>query len=381
MNSFQPNRKIRVVWFAASFVSRSASGTAQTARKIIINLIKNHSDKIEVILLTKNQLEIDLIRKEEVFKDTEIVKLPNVFGSWLKSSRQFYKFCLLNRGTKFDILHYSVPRVYPFFWFFPAKKIVCTFHAGGDVTAPKDYFVLSREIYNKIIKVQWRKFDSIIAVSQFAAKEISLAYKIPLNFITVIYGGADNLWGQISHSQAKDPCLVIVIGRWQSYKNLHSIINAFKNLELPNNPHLRLKLIGKKNYQNKVLVNALNNFPPSQIEIVEYLSDYDLALEYRKASVVFHPSINEGFGLPTFEAFGEGARVIAHFNTPSAEILGGQPGVLFGDMLNEQQIIEKYHLILRQDFGIIETRRDFLREIGVPGCKLPQNIRIFMSHS
>ena len=54
------------------------------------------------------------------------------------------------------------------------------------------------------------------------------------------------------------------------------------------------------------MLNALEGFPPNQIELIEYLSDMDLAREYRMASVVFHPSINEGFGLPALEAFGEG---------------------------------------------------------------------------
>ena len=55
--------------------------------------------------------------------------------------------------------------------------------------------------------------------------------------------------------------------------------------------------------------------------MVEYLSDQDLTKEYRKASVVFNPSINEGFGLPAFEAFAEGARLIVHSGTPADEIL------------------------------------------------------------
>jgi glycosyltransferase involved in cell wall biosynthesis len=365
MNSGVPNKKIRVAWFASAFIGRNASGTAQTARKILTNLILHHSNDIEVVFLVKNIDEFKLLSNERIFSNQEVILLPKVFGKKFKSSRQFYKFCLLKRNLKIDILNFSVPRVYPFYWLFPAKKIVCTFHAGGDVTVPRDFFALSREIYNFIVKIQWKKFDSIIAVSKFAADEISSAYKIPLRFITTIYGGADNLWGQIDQEISRDPNLVIVMGRWQTYKNLHTVINAFKNHELTNNLNLKIKIIGRSGSKDNVLIlNALSDFPSDQIELIEYLPDKELSFEYRRASVVFHPSINEGFGLPAFEAFGEGARVIAHAGTPASEMLKGQSGVIFDDMYDEKRIIESYRLILTHNNGDILKRRNFIKSIG-----------------
>jgi glycosyltransferase involved in cell wall biosynthesis len=360
-----PQKKIRVAWFASGFIGRYASGTAQTAKKIITNLINNHSDEVQVILVVKNDEEVQLIQAEKLFMNVEIILLPRVYGKKFGSARQFYKFCILKRTHNLDILHYSVPRVYPFFYLFPAKKIVCTFHAGGDITAPKDYFVLSREIYNYIIKMQWRKFASIIADSKFAADEIALAYRIPIKFIKIIYIGADNLWGNIDEKFDRDVNCIVLIGRWQNYKNLHAVINAFKKFEIPKNQNLKLKVIGKSGLKNnKMVLDALEGFPKNQIELVEYLSDSDLAKVYRKASVVFHPSINEGFGLPAFEAFGEGARVIAHNGTPADQILNSQEGILFDDLLDETKIIETYRKILEQNFGNIVQRRLFIESIG-----------------
>ncbi len=364
MVELAPQKKIRVAWFASGFIGRYASGTAQTAKKIITNLINNHSDEVQVILVVKNDEEVQLIQAEKLFMNVEIILLPRVYGKKFGSARQFYKFCILKRTHNLDILHYSVPRVYPFFYLFPAKKIVCTFHAGGDITAPKDYFVLSREIYNYIIKMQWRKFASIIADSKFAADEIALAYRIPIKFIKIIYIGADNLWGNIDEKFDRDVNCIVLIGRWQNYKNLHAVINAFKKFEIPKNQNLKLKVIGKSGLKNnKMVLDALEGFPKNQIELVEYLSDSDLAKVYRKASVVFHPSINEGFGLPAFEAFGEGARVIAHNGTPADQILNSQEGILFDDLLDETKIINCYRTILTQNFGNLIQRRLFIESI------------------
>ena len=365
MDNLASQKKIKVAWFASGFVGRHASGTAQTAKKIILNLINNHSSEVQVILLAKNADEVQLLQTEKLFLDAEIILLPKVDGKKFRSARQFYKFCIFGRKIHIDILHYSVARVYPFFWLFPAKKFVCTFHAGGDVTAPRDYFALSREVYNFIIKKQWRKFASIIADSKFAAVEIEDAFRIPKEFIKIIYLGTDNLWGEIYEEIEKDLNCVVIVGRWQRYKNLHTVINAFKEFEIQNNKNLRLKVIGKSGIKNnKLILEALEGFPKNQIELIEYLSDSDLALEYRRASVVFHPSVNEGFGLPAFEAFGEGARVIAHTGTPANQILNSQEGVFFENLLDETKVVGSYRKILTRNFGDVTQRRLFIESIN-----------------
>jgi glycosyltransferase involved in cell wall biosynthesis len=365
MTNVVSSKKIKVAWFASGFIGRNASGTAQVAKKTISNLILNHAHEVQIVLIAKTKSEVELIQNEKLYSDSEVILLPKVYGNKFRSSRQFYKFCILKRKFGIDILHYSVPRVYPFFYIFPAKKIICTFHAGGDVTALGDKIVLSRKIYNYIIKKQWRKFAAIVAVSEFGANEISVAYNIPLKFISTVNNGANNLWGNVDENIDKDLDCVLVIGRWQTYKNLRTVISSFKKYEIPNNKNLKLKVIGKSGLKdNKLILDALEGFPKSQIELIEYLSDLDLAREYRKASVVFHPSINEGFGLPAFEAFGEGARVIAHIGTPANQILNSQEGVIFDDLLDETKVMESYRKILTQNFGDVIQRRLFIQSIN-----------------
>ena len=108
------------------------------------------------------------MEKDPDFSSANLILFPAVNGNWLKSSRQYFKYAFSNRQVQLDILHVSVPRFYPFFWLFPAKKFVCTFHAAGDITAEKDSFIFSREIYNLTAKIFYRKLHGIIAVSDFA---------------------------------------------------------------------------------------------------------------------------------------------------------------------------------------------------------------------
>ena len=132
-----------------------------------------------------------------------------------------------------DVLHFSVPRFYPFFWLFPAKKFVCTFHAGGDVTSFKEKFILSREIYNITAKIFYGKLNLIIAVSEHGRKEISEVYRIPSNSISVMHPGTDDIWHLTTKNKiiAETPGkkLILIIGRWQHYKNVQMVSKALAN--------------------------------------------------------------------------------------------------------------------------------------------------------
>jgi glycosyltransferase involved in cell wall biosynthesis len=46
----------------------------------------------------------------------------------------------------------------------------------------------------------------------------------------------------------------LVIGRWQTYKNLHTVISAFKKFIIPDNKNLTLKVIGKSGLKDNKLV-------------------------------------------------------------------------------------------------------------------------------
>jgi hypothetical protein len=83
--------RIRVAWFASAFVGRTASGTAQTARKIVEYVLLNESIRINLILIVKDEHEMNLINKDRILSQASLILLPRVKGQFLKSSRQFYK--------------------------------------------------------------------------------------------------------------------------------------------------------------------------------------------------------------------------------------------------------------------------------------------------
>ncbi len=355
---------LRVAWLASGFIGRSASGTAQTARKIVEYLLITASDSIEVSLILKSQSEFDQAQKDPVLNQAKLILLPGVKGRFFRSSRQFYRFARLHHEELFDILHFSVPRVYPFYWQFPAKHFVCTFHAAGDITVKQDKFVFSKHLYNAIMRLQWRHLDRIYSDSDFASQEISDNYFIPKDRVTMIPLGADQLW---ECGEVPSPLLdlermnIVIVGRWQNYKNVHSAIEAIRTSNDKAVLGSNVVLIGKSTQMgNSEVKKALARIGPERVTCVDYVSDDELKFIYRRADLVIHPSINEGFGLPAFEAFGEGASILVHENTPAADYLRSCQGVYTANLLRIPDFRDAISRALIGNAANLNDRRDYL---------------------
>lgn len=356
---------IKIAFFASAFINRNAAGTAQVIRKMVEYLLVHESKRFNTCLITRNIDEVRKIQNDPILSRVSIICLPEVKGKFLRTSRQYYKYSLINRRESFDILFISVARVFPFYWFFPAKKFHCLFYAGGEITAPTDKFILSRSIFNFIMKAQWKHLDSIFAISDFGQKEISINYKIPLSKISIIPIGADHLWNlESSKIQIRrDVFNIVVIGRWQLYKNVHSVLLAIAHSSKIDLKKIHITLLGKSDKTGFELVTrALSQIPRDKVTILEYVTDSELKYLYSSANLVIHPSINEGFGLPAFEAYGEGVPIVIHQGTPAAENLNGEPGVLITNMLDFTKIEETIIKSLNLKFESIYRRRKYLRD-------------------
>lgn len=363
------NKKITVGWFASGFVGRSASGTAYISDKLVRSLLLNYNNSFEIVLFTKNSSETKKILDDPILCQAKVIELPNVPGNFMNGSRQFFKFCK-NPTIKVDIVHFHVARVYPFFWKFPAKKIVCTFHAAGDVSVKPDKFVFSKHVYNLINKLFWRKFDAIIAVSEFARKEIIRYYYVAKPAVRVIPPGVDS-FPRASDSKQKivdtDLSLIAIMGRWQGFKNVALAAKAVRHFNDYNKIKSHLLVLGRSNVIGREKVeNELKRHNTKLLSTIEYLESKQMQDLYSQAKVVIIPSLNEGFGMPSFEAFLGGAKILIHSTTPAAEILKNQVGVYSVNMKSESEIIKALNLILSNREEIdINNREQFIGNLDL----------------
>jgi len=341
--------RTRIGWFASGFVGRPASGTSYVARKTVTYLLAEHQNLFEVILFTKNKFESDAVKNDPSLFAATVIQLPEVRSKFMQGSIQFYKFCRTEKIVV-DILHFSAPRVYPFFWRFPAKKFICTFHAAGDVTVKPDKFVVSRHIYNFIIKQQWKHFDAIIALSEFARNEIILNYGVAKPAVRIIPPGADSFINfdtrPVEYLASKSK-IVTIMGRWQTFKNVGKAAQHIQELNENSAEKFHLVLVGRSNVMGRNHVaKIIADFDNTYFTPIEYLEPEELNWLFENSKLVVIPSLNEGFGLPSFEAFAGGARILVHRGTPASTILSKEAGVYSCDMNNASEIQESVNRII-----------------------------------
>ncbi len=364
-------KMIRISWFAHTLVGREASGTGTVARNIAKILIEKNKAQIETTLISKNSETRNLLLRDEMFSKNNVVDLNPVRGSKLKFSRQYF-LASQNKKLKdanLDFLIFTVPRFFPYFWKFPAKKFICIFHAAGDITVKPDFFAVSRVIYNFIARHQWRKLSGIIAVSDRAKKEISLSYHIPEEYISVLLPGADHLWDVKEKIPQKLPFsehekIILVMGRWQEFKNMHSVLDSIvNNLEFYKS--FKFVFLGKSNsVKSNFLKRDLSKLPPTMFVSYDFLDDSELAWLYRNSYLVIHPSLNEGFGLPAFEAFGEGCRLLVHEETPAADYLKNFDNVTVANLSDSSSIQRAIKSSINSNMIPVGEARGYLNSIN-----------------
>jgi len=370
--------KIKVGFLASSFVNRHGSGTGKHFAIVTKMLCEDFNSQVEVTLFCNNHDQVLALKKDQSYHKANLVLFPSVKGNWLRSSRQYFKYALTSRRDKIDVVHFSVPRLYPFFWLFPAKKFVCTFHAGGDITSEKDSFILSREVYNLSAKIFFRKLNAIIAVSEFGKNEISEAYGIPRQLINVMHVGTDDVWKSNlnlakSHSKPKKK-LLVVIGRWQKFKNVQVVSDALAKANHSDLNEFFFVFVGKKISSNAKIINEhLVDLDNELYKTIEYLDDDSYASIISEADLVIVPSLNEGFSHPVFDAFSFGARLLIHSPSPAAEILVAKKGVLAADLSHSNNMLNLINEALAMPKSNLVDNRLFLNSIEATWGHLTKN--------
>jgi glycosyltransferase involved in cell wall biosynthesis len=371
-------QRLKIGFLASSFANRYGSGTAKHFEIVSKLLCNNFKSEVEVTFFCNSKEQYLYLKKDPDFFNAKLILLPSVKGKWLKSSRQYFKYAFNLRQYKIDILHFSVPRLYPFFWLFPARKFVCTFHAGGEITAEKDRFILSREIYNLTAKTFFQKLDAIIAVSEYGKNEISDSYRIPKKLITVMHGGTDDIWKVRSKAPKNhlrnNRKLIVVVGRWQKYKNIQVVAKALAEAKQMELKKFHFVFVGKKISSNSIIIEQhLSKVDNKFYDTIDYLEDESYVGLIKEADLVIVPSLNEGFSHPIFDAFSLGSRVLIHDNSPAAQILAHRKGVFIADLRNSGDLIDFINNAIRMPKSNLIENRDFLESIEATWGQLAKN--------
>ncbi len=292
-------------------------------------------------LIASPELEVTLVHAkavpdEPLYAQTREVIMPRVqlpFGSRFVA---FLRYCLTTED-RYDIVHWLKPRIFPFFWLFPARRIIVMAHGGGDVFVP-GIWTLSRRIFNWTMIYFGNRIHTLIAVSEYANKEIVYAYRAHPEKVVTIYNPVDPLYTQpfsetveaeIRREHGLREPYFFSISRFRLHKNIGRTVEAFVRYRTEH-PESRehLALGGGSLDEFETAYGPLLDSPYTKdIHFLGYIPSEHLPALYRGATALVFISLNEGFGLPVVEAMACKTPVIVS-NVTSLPEIAGDAGVI-----------------------------------------------------
>lgn len=189
----------------------------------------------------------------------------------------------------------------------------------------------------------------VIAISNFAAKDIHEGFHIPYEKIQVVLSGRYTLDGidadesvlERFHLQGKKYILAVGGG---STKNNILTANALESMGKKN---LYFAVAG---YVPETMARCLSNF--IHTKLIGRVTDGELAALYKNAFCLAFPSLVEGFGVPPLEAMSLGCPVIASTREAVPEICGD--AALYVDAHSVDDMRQKIEM-LEQDINLREA--------------------------
>lgn len=194
---------------------------------------------------------------------------------------------------------------------------------------PKSRKTRWRRVWNRWTRLQCRRADAIVTVSDFSRRELIEHFQLPAEKVVRVYNGVDAPDGDVSggdgfRARFGVPGRIIAyLGRHDPYKNLTTLIRAFRLAAKRTNDRLILVIGGKLDprYPEAGEV-AREQGVADHVVFTGYLDEADRMALLRATEVFVFPSRYEGFGLPPLEAMAAGVPVVASNATSLPEVLG-----------------------------------------------------------
>jgi glycosyltransferase involved in cell wall biosynthesis len=197
------------------------------------------------------------------------------------------------------------------------KNCYFTIHDMSLYAYPKWFRFMYRLVYKTNYAVQSKFARGIFTVSDFSKTEIEKYLTVDPNKVTVLRNSVDynsNAYlNAVSSVERRNE--ILLVGTLEPRKNIEFVINTFLHSGIED---YKLLVVGG-------LGSAFSKVTFSQHENIifcGYLSDEQLELKYREASIFVYPSLYEGFGLPPLEAMQRGCPVMASDRASIPEVCG-----------------------------------------------------------
>lgn len=323
----------RTILINAMMITKRNTGLGIYALKMLNELIPNLIDDFDVTIIVDELNNNDL--KSYPVKWIEI-KSKN----FLKRNFFVKKFC---RENNFDI-YYSMSQ-----HFFKIKNAIhiITIHDLIPLKYPKGR-IHQWLYYRYLLPLYLKKINTVITVSNYTKQDIEKVYR----YDNVIVAYCGNNYAVCDRKMYPRENYYIMVGIHYPYKNIHFVIQAFKEYMKFNN-NTRLMIIGNKDCKyGRYLQKIVKKYNlQDRIFFTGYISDEQKEEYYQKTRALIFASKYEGFGLPIIEAMSKGTPVICSNSSCLPEIAGDAALIFENDnidslincfeQLNKCTVVEK----------------------------------------
>jgi len=263
-----------------------------------------------------------------------------------------------------DIFH-GLSGELPLRWGKKEMKKIVTIHDLIFLIYPQYYSFFDRQIHFRKFRNAALQADVVVAISEQTKADIVHYLEIPENKIRVIYQGCSHLFKtpyppeqerQVRDKYDLPEKFLLNVGTIEERKNGLSIAKAIRGTDIP------LVFIGRETAYTDTIRKISS---PEQVRFLKNVSNQELAIIYRLATVFIYPSVYEGFGIPVIEALFSGTPVITNREGVFPE--AGGEATVYTDIRNIDELRSKI-LHLWED----ESRR---AEIAEKGSRFVQKFR------
>ena len=325
------------------------AGIGRYSQNLISNLLKIDSDDQLVLFMTdEDYKEFKQLKLETPNVKVVITNIPHYS---LAEQTQLPKIIKKEKVDLMHFLNFNYPVNYK-------GKFIVTIHDLTLIKFPdtaKKTNTLKRSAFNFVMKKACQNAVKVIAISNNTKRDIEDIFHIDANKIQVIYESADDkIFVDVKDSDIDklkkqyniDSPVILYVGQYRPHKNLPGLVEAFGKIR--NEMPCKLVLVGKPDLAHKRLKESIDKTgKKDHIVMPGFVSDNELALWYKLATVFAFPSLYEGFGLPGLEAMQAGTPVVAADNSVLPEIYS--EAAIYFDPFETQDIADKIKEVLVND--------------------------------
>ena len=179
---------------------------------------------------------------------------------------------------------------------------------------PEWYPTIDRKIYRSKVRSAIAAADVVVAISNQTRIDLVEEYNIEQSKVEVVYQGCNPIFkGNLTQEQLQTllhnyklpPRFVLYVGTIEERKNLHRLVEALCDDDIP------VVVVGRETSYVKQVIECLKG--SSLEKHFFHLTDVNLqhlAALYQAADIFIYPSLYEGFGIPIIEALSCGTPVI-----------------------------------------------------------------------